>query len=67
MDGARARVLDGQPVPSTAKVLSLFEPHPRVVVRRKLGAAVEFGRQVVLDEVEGGIVTRCHVLADEEE
>ena len=63
---ARARVLDGQPVPSPAKVLSLFEPHTRIVVRRKLGAPVEFGRQVVLDEVEGGIVTRVHVLADEE-
>jgi IS5 family transposase len=66
MQQAQARVLDGRPVPSTAKVLSLFEPHTRVVVRRKLGAAVEFGRQVMLDEVEGGIVTRCHVLADEE-
>jgi transposase, IS5 family len=66
MRQARARVLDGQPVPSTAKVLSLFEPHTRVVKRRKLGAPVEFGRQVVLDEVEGGMVTRFHVLADEE-
>lgn len=66
MQQARARVLDGQPVPSTAKALSLFEPHTRVVKRRKLGAPVEFGRQVVLDEVEGGIVTRFHVLADEE-
>jgi transposase, IS5 family len=63
---ARARVLEGRPVPSTAKVLSLFEPHTRVVKRRKLGAPVEFGRQVVLDEVEGGIVTRFHVLADDE-
>jgi IS5 family transposase len=27
---------------------------------------VEFGRQVELDEVEGGIVTRFHVLSDEE-
>jgi transposase, IS5 family len=66
MQQARARVLDGQPVSSTAKVLSLFEPHTRVVKRRKLGAPVEFGRQVVLDEVEGGIVTRFHVLTDEE-
>lgn len=66
MQQARARVLDGQPVPSTAKVLSLFEPHTRVVMRRKLGAPVEFGRQVVLDEIEGGIVTRFHVLADDE-
>jgi transposase, IS5 family len=66
MRQARARVLDRQPVPSTAKVLSLFEPPTRVVKRRKLGAPVEFGRQVVLDEVEGGIVTRFHVLTDEE-
>jgi transposase, IS5 family len=66
MQQARARVLDGQPVASTAKVLSLFEPHTRVVTRRKLGAPVEFGRQVMLDEVEGGIVTRFHVLADVE-
>jgi IS5 family transposase len=66
MQQARARVLVGRPVPSTAKVLSLFEPHTQVVKRRKLGAPVEFGRQVVLDEVEGGIVTRFHVLADEE-
>jgi IS5 family transposase len=66
MQQARARVLEGQPVPSTSKVLSLFEPHTRVVKRRKLGAPVEFGRQVVLDEVEGGIVTRFHVLTDEE-
>jgi IS5 family transposase len=66
MQQARARVLDGQPVPSTAKVLSLFEPHTRVVTRRKLGAPVEFERQVMLDEVEGGLVTRFHVLADVE-
>ena len=63
---AQRRVLDGQPVASTENVLSLFEPHTRVVKRGKLSAAVEFGRQVVLDEVEGGIVTRFHVLADDE-
>ena len=63
---AQQRVLDGQLVASTEKVLSLFEPHTRVVRRGKIGAAVEFGRQVMLDEVEGGLVTRFHVLADEE-
>lgn len=66
MQQAQVRVLEGQPVTSTAKVLSQFEPHTRVVKRRKLGARVEFGRQVMLDEVEGGIVTRFHVLADDE-
>jgi transposase, IS5 family len=63
---AQQRVLDGQPVPSAQKVLSLFEPHTRVVKRGKIAAAVEFGRQVVIDEVEGGVVTRFHVLADDE-
>lgn len=66
LEQARRRVIDGQPVASREKVLSLFEPHTRVVKRGKLSAAVEFGRQVVLDAVEGGIVTRFHVLADEE-
>jgi IS5 family transposase len=63
---AQRRVLDGQAVPSREKVLSLFEPHTRVVQRGKAKAAVEFGRQVVFDEVEGGIVTRFHVLSDDE-
>jgi transposase, IS5 family len=66
---ARRRVLDGQAVPSLEKVLSLFESHTRVVQRGcggKATAAVEFGRQVVFDEVEGGIVTRFHVLSDDE-
>lgn len=40
------------------KVLSLFEPQTRIIPRHKGGAAVEFGRQVELDEVEGGIITR---------
>jgi transposase, IS5 family len=63
---AQARVVAGHSVPSLQKVLSLFEPQTRVLMRAKAGAPVEFGRQVVLDEVEGGIVTRFHVLADEE-
>ncbi len=63
---AQRRVLDGQPVASREKVLSLFEPHTRVVQRGKTGAAVEFGRQVVLDEIEGGIVAHFHVLTDDE-
>jgi IS5 family transposase len=63
---ARRRVLEGRPVPATEKVLSLFEPHTRLITRRKPGAAVEFGRTLVLDEVEGGIVTRYRLLADGE-
>jgi IS5 family transposase len=60
---AQVRVLDGRQVPAGEKVLSLFEPHTRLIPRHKGGAAVEFGRQVMLAEVEGGIVTRFHTLA----
>ena len=58
----RMRVLEGKKVASDQKVLSLFEPHTRAIPRHKGGALVEFGRQVVLDEVEGGIVTRYKIL-----
>lgn len=58
----RTRVLVGKKVASADKVLSLFEPHTRAIPRHKGGALVEFGRQVILDEVEGGIVTRSQIL-----
>lgn len=62
MAQTRSRVLEGKKVPSEQKVLSLFEPHTRAIPRHKGGALVEFGRHVVLDEVEGGIVTRYEIL-----
>ncbi len=58
----RSRVLEGKKVPSDQKVLSLFEPHTRAIPRHKGGALVEFGRHVILDEVDGGIVTRYEIL-----
>ena len=58
----RSRVLEGKKVSSDQKVLSLFEPHTRAIPRHKGGAQVEFGRHVILDEVEGGIVTRYEIL-----
>jgi transposase, IS5 family len=63
----RTRVLEGKKAPAGEKVLSLFEPHTRAIPRHKGGALVEFGRQVVLDEVEGGIVTRYQILEHPEE
>jgi transposase, IS5 family len=58
----RSRVLEGKKVASADKVLSLFEPHTRAIPRHKGGAEVEFGRHVILDEVDGGIVTRYAIL-----
>lgn len=64
---ARSRVLEGKQVAARDKVLSLFEPQTRIIPRHKGGAAVEFGRQVELDEVEGGIITRYEILAHPDE
>lgn len=63
---ARTRVLEGGKVAAPEKVVSLFEPHSRVIPRHKGGAEVEFGRQVVLGEVEGGLIIHYHLLADGE-
>lgn len=59
----RSRVLEGKKVPSDQKVLSLFEPSTRAIPRQKGGALVEFGRHLILDEVDGGIVTRYELLS----
>ena len=56
------RVLAGEQVPAREKLVSLFEPHTQIHVRQKAGKRVEFGRKVLLDEVEGGIVTRFALL-----
>ena len=61
---ATRRVLRGEPVPSEEKLLSLFEPHTQVIRRQKAGKPVEFGRKVLLGEVEGGIVSHDAVLDD---
>jgi len=63
---ARTRVVDGGKVPAGEKIVSLFEPHSRVIARHKGGATVEFGRTVVFDEVEGRIVSRYAILDDGE-
>jgi transposase, IS5 family len=42
--------------------LSLFEAHTRAIPRNIRGALVEFGRHVILDEIEDGIVTRYQIL-----
>jgi len=61
---ATRRVLQGESVPATEKILSLFEPHTQLIVRHKAGKPVEYGRKLWLDEVDGGIVSRYAVLAE---
>jgi IS5 family transposase len=61
---ATRRVIDGEVVPNKEKLLSLFEPHTQVIVRHKAGKPTEFGRKLLLDEVDGGIISRYEILEE---
>ena len=56
------RVLEGKLVPAADKVVSVFEPQTAVIRRGKLATPTEFGTKLMLDEVDGGLVTRYVVL-----
>jgi IS5 family transposase len=59
---AARRVLWGEAVPADEKLLSLFEPHTQAIRRHKPGTLTEFGRKVLLGEVDGGIVSHYAIL-----
>lgn len=57
----RARVCRGQTT-SEGKLLSIFEPHARILRRGKLHKPTEFGALVKVQESEGGIVTDLSIV-----
>src|SRR5215207_9249574 len=61
---ATRRVLHDKQVPAAEKILSLFEEHTQIITRQKAGKPREFGRKVLLDEVDGGIVS-CYEILEE--
>jgi IS5 family transposase len=62
---ATRRVLEGEQLPATEKILSLFEEHTQIISRQKMGKPrEEFGRKVLIDEVDGGIVSRYEILEE---
>ena len=59
---SRRRVLEGEEVPATQKLVSVFEEHTAIIRRGKARNKTEFGRKVWLSEVEGGIVSGFRIL-----
>ena len=53
---AHERIIGARPVPNADKILSLYEPEVRVIVRGKAGAEVEFGNTVLLGENRQGVI-----------
>jgi transposase, IS5 family len=64
IDQTVRRVVHGEVVPARDKLVSIFEPHTQIIVRRKTGRSVEFGRKVWLEEVEGGLISGYRILAE---
>lgn len=56
------RVLKGEEVLATEKLVSIFEPHTAIIRRGKAPNTTEFGRKVWLSEVDGGIVSGFWIL-----
>jgi IS5 family transposase len=61
---ATRRVLHDEQFPAAKKILSLFEEHTQIITRHKAGKMREFGREVLIDEVDGGIISRYEILAE---
>jgi transposase, IS5 family len=57
VEQSRRRVLEGEQVKASEKVVSIFEEHTTIIRRGKAGKRTEFGRKVWLDEVEGSIIS----------
>ena len=57
------RVLQGEAVPATEKIVSVFEPHTAIIRRGKSAPReTEFGRKVWYSEVDGGLVSEYRLL-----
>jgi IS5 family transposase len=58
----RRRVLEGETVPASEKIFSIFEPHTDMIKRGKVNQPVEFGHKVFLAESQQGFITHYEIL-----
>ena len=64
---AQRRVFDGEVVPASEKVYSLFEEHTELLIRGKAGKPVEFGHKVLLAQTGEKFISHYRVLEQREE
>jgi hypothetical protein len=57
-DTARRRVIEGESVPNSDKLFSIFEPHTQLYKRGKAGQPMQLGRQVLVFEDAAGFLVR---------
>jgi IS5 family transposase len=62
IDQSMRRIFQGEQVPASDKIVSLFEEHTDIIRRGKESRPVEYGHKVWLNEVEGGLVSHYRIL-----
>jgi IS5 family transposase len=62
IDQTTRRILQGEQVPASEKIVSLFEEHTNIICRGKESRPVEYGHKIWLNEVEGGLVSHYRIL-----
>jgi IS5 family transposase len=62
IEQATRRIVQGEQVPASEKIVSLFEEHTDIIRRGKEAHPVEYGHKVWLNEVEGGLVSHYRIL-----
>jgi IS5 family transposase len=61
-DLTRRRVLEGETIPHSEKLFSIFETHTQLYKRGKAGEPIQFGRLVLVFEDGVGFITHHHLL-----
>jgi hypothetical protein len=64
IEQAHERIIGERQVKNEDKILSLYEPDVQVVVRRKAGAEVEFGNQLLVAESPQGFIVHWELFQD---
>jgi transposase, IS5 family len=62
---ARRRVLEGEEIPNSEKLFSIFETHTQLYKRGKAGKPMQFGRLVLVFEDGAGFLTHHSILPRE--
>ena len=62
---AHERLIGRRLVPNEEKILSLYEPDVRVIVRGKAGAEVEFGNTLYVGEQQDGLIVDWKLLREQ--
>ena len=62
VDVARRRAFEGEKVPNSDKVFSIFEPHTELIKRGRRGRPIEFGHKVLLTQSREKFITDFVVL-----